>query len=164
MRHLESPSRRAALVALAAAALGAACGREDPPPAPPAKSAAAAPPPAPPVRVIPRPENVSVTGVHLGLGTDKYGRVAKATRAFARGDTVVVSVYSDGSAKTATLAVTWKDPGGKVMGEESRTVSYNGSQATPFKLAPAGGLAPGIYKVEVRLDEWLAETASFEVT
>jgi len=145
------------------------CGRQDAAPTLPAKAPAptvATAPPASPVapnRVVVKPVNVSITGVHLGRGFAKYNLIAQETAVFSSKDQVDVSVYSDGSAKTATIRVVWITADGRPMGEQTREVIYNGSQATPFSLARAEGLAPGSYAVEVFLNDWKAVSTPFEV-
>ncbi len=116
-----------------------------------------------PAKTATKPENVSITGVHTGLGIGKYNRVAQEKSVFSPKDTIVLSVYSDGSVKTATIGVKWMTASGKVLAENSRQVTYNGSIATPFSFSKAEGLPAGKYKAEVTLNGWLAETAKFEV-
>jgi hypothetical protein len=141
-----------------------ACGRQEPPPPAAATAAPGTPPaaaaaPAP----VPKPADVSITGVHTGLGIDRYQRVKEEKNSFAGKDGVVVSVYSDGSARTARIRVKWLGPDGRTLAENTQEVVYNGSQATAFSLEKSEGLPPGAYRAEVYLNDWLAETARFEV-
>lgn len=147
------------LVPVLALAMLAACGKEENPPpgiAPPLVSA-------PVEKAVPKPVNVSVTGVHLGKGFGEHHHIAEETRVFGVKDRVDVSIYSDGSAKSATLRLKWRSADGRTLSEETKEIIYNGSQATPFSYADAAGLAPGAYRIEVYLNDWKAETASFEV-
>jgi hypothetical protein len=168
---MRPPDQRLLLRTLLGLAAGAAifglvaCGKQEAPQskaADPPRTAVTAPPPPPP-KVVPKPTEVAITGVHLGLGTGAHNQVAKKTTVFAPQDKVMVSVYSDGRAKTASIGVTWLAAGGKVLGEETRQVQYNGSLATLFAYPRPADLVPGTYQVEVRLDEWLAEKATFTV-
>ena len=116
-----------------------------------------------PAKTATKPENVSITGIHTGLGIGKYNHVAQEKSVFSPKDTIILSVYSDGWAKTATIGVKWMTASGKVLAENSQDVIYNGSLATPFSFSKPEGLPPGKYKAEVTLNGWLAETAKFEV-
>lgn len=138
-----------------------ACGKQESAPA----TSAVEPPKAPtaPVKVATKPENVAITGVHTGLGIGQHNHVARETSLYAPTDTIVVSVYSDGSAKTASISVRWMASSGNVLAEDTKAVTYNGSLATPFSFSAAQGLPAGRYKAEVRLNDWLAQTATFEV-
>jgi hypothetical protein len=110
-----------------------------------------------------KPADVSVTGAHIGLGIGQYNHVAEEKSVFAPTDTIVLSVYSDGSAKTATIGVKWSTAKGDVLGEKSEDVVYNGSLATPFSFSMPAGILTGKHKAEVYLNDWLAETVAFEV-
>ncbi|MEP7183036.1 MAG: hypothetical protein ABI886_12700 [Betaproteobacteria bacterium] len=164
IRPLFSQCLRLAGAAVVTIALSA-CGKQEPPPANVAASPprAVAPAPQPPPKVVPKPADVAITGVHRGLDLGKYEHVAKEASVFAPTDTIVISVYSDGSAKTATIGVTLLAADGKAAAEQSKNVTYNGSLATAFSFVPAGGWSPGPYKAEVRLNEWLASTTAFNV-
>lgn len=156
LRSLLFPSLSALL------ALGApGCAKTDHVPA----AAAPATPPAvtAPAKVAEKPKDVAITGVHVGSGRGQYDHVAVEKHVFSPKDTIAVSVYSDGSAKTANIGVRWLDARGDVLGSEMRLVTYNGSLATLFEFADPKGLPVGTYSIEVRLDDWLAETAHFEV-
>ena len=113
-----------------------------------------------PAKTAAKPENVSITVVHMGLGIGKYNRVVQEKNVFAPKDTIILSVGSDGSAKAATIGVKWMTASGKVLAENSQDVIYNGSLATPFSFSKAEGLTVGKYKAEITLNGWLAETAS----
>lgn len=116
-----------------------------------------------PAKSVARPENVSVTVIHMGLGIGKYNRVVQEKNVFAPKDTIILSVGSDGSVKTATIGVKWMTANGKVLAENSQDIIYNGSVLTPFSFSKAEGLPAGKYKAEVTLNGWLAETTTFEV-
>lgn len=129
----------------------AACGKEPAPPAPA------------PAKVVTKPKDVSITGVHIGLGIGEHNHVAQEQDTFAPTDTIVISVYSDGWAKTATIAVKLVTAEGSLLMESKQDVVYEGSLATAFSFSRPEGFAVGSYKAEAYLNDWKFDTVKFEV-
>jgi len=163
MTRFDSPVLRALLLPMACAVLllsAPSCAKTETAPASSPADPTAAKPPA---KVVEKPKDVSVTGIHIGSGVGEYDHVAVEKTTFAPHDKIAVSVYSDGWAKTAKIGVRWMNAKGAVLAEEARDVNYNGSLATLFQFEEPKGLPAGTYTIEVRLNDWLAGTEHFDV-
>jgi hypothetical protein len=141
------------LMVLVAAGL-AACKKDAPP----------APPP-PPSSTTAAPAAVSVTSAALGKGIGADKNVSAATDAFAKNDTVYVSVQTSGSG-TATLKARWTYiTGGKSVPvkEDSQTIQASGPSATEFHVSKPDGWPAGDYQVEILLNDQTVQTKRFAV-
>ena len=133
----------------AALALGA-CGKKEeaktaPPPAP-------APAPAPSTKAA--PAGLAFSGLTAGkaIGGDK--KVTAATDAFAKNDTMYVSVDTTGSG-TGKLDARWTYRRGDqvaVVKEDSMTINANGPATNEFHVSKPDGWPAGDYEVQVMLD------------
>jgi hypothetical protein len=128
----------------------AACGKKEEPKVAPAPPPATTPAPAP----APAPAPVAVSGVTAGkaIGADK--KITAATDAFARTDTMYVSVDTTGTG-TAKLDAKWTySKGGKVavVKEDSMTINATGPATNEFHVSKPGGWPAGDYQVDVMLD------------
>lgn len=133
----------------------AACGKKDEPKVAPAPTPAATPAPAP----------VAVSGVTAGkaIGADK--KITAATDAFAKTDTMYVSVDTTGTG-TAKLDAKWTYlKGGKValVKEDSMTVNATGPATNEFHVSKPDGWPAGDYQVDVMLDGKPAGTKKLTV-
>jgi hypothetical protein len=142
-------------------ALGIAACSKEPPPAP--KSAPApAPAPAPP----PPPAVVGVASATLGsaVGADK--KVTAATDAFAKKDTIYVSVDTTGSG-SATLKAKWtfiaKDGKSVPVKEDSMTIQATGPATNEFHVSKPDGWPAGNYQVEILLNDLVVQTRKYSV-
>ena len=150
------------VLVLAALVLGlSGCKKESPAPPP-----AAVPPSAPQAQTPPPAAGVvSVVNISLGkaLGPDK--KIATATDAFAKGDTIYAVVETTGSGK-ATLKARWAyHKGDKTasVSEDSKTISANGPEATEFHVSKPDGWPLGDYQVEISFDDKSVGTKKFVV-
>ena len=136
-----------------------------PPPVidPPAPKPEPKPEPTPAPEPAPKPADVSVTGFETGgsVGTD--GHVVDPKTVFAPVDTVNLAVLADGAARTVRISVTWLGPDGARVHEDAQDLTLGAPKALPFSLMDPKGLAVGRYKAEIRIENWLASTAEFEV-
>lgn len=137
----------------------AACGKKDEPKVAPAPTPAATPAPAP------APAPVAVSGVTAGkaIGADK--KITAATDAFAKTDTMYVSVDTTGTG-TAKLDAKWTYlKGGKValVKEDSMTVNATGPATNEFHVSKPDGWPAGDYQVDVMLDGKPAGTKKLTV-
>ena len=108
---------------------------------------------------------VSVSAATLGsaVGADK--KVTAATQAFAKKDTIYVSVDTAGSG-TATLKAKWTyTTGGKSVPvkEDSQTIQATGPSRTEFHISKPDGWPVGDYQVEVLLNDQVVQTKKFTV-
>jgi hypothetical protein len=135
------------LLVSAALALGA-CGKKEEPKTAPAPAPTSAPTPAP------TPAGVAVSGVTTGkaIGADK--KVTAATDAFAKTDTMYVSVDTTGSG-TAKLDAKWTYRKGDkvaVVKEDSMTINATGPATNEFHVSKPDGWPAGDYEVDLMLD------------
>ena len=144
-------------IALVAAGL-AACGRDAPPP-PPAKPA---PAPAP----APAAAGVAVSSATLGsaVGADK--KVTAPKEAFAKNDTIYVSLDTTGTGK-ANIKAKWtftsKDGKAVPVKEDTQTIDATGPATTEFHVSKPDGWPVGDYQVEVSVDDKVVQTKKFSV-
>ncbi len=130
-----------------------ACGGGDDPDAPgPDRNGEAAGPP------------VQITRVSLGREDDADGTAdSLETPVFHPRDQVVTRVETRGSGGHATLVATWREAGGRVISESSRSVSPHGADTTEFHVTLPDGWPTGEYEVEIWLDGERAVSRSFGV-
>ncbi len=148
------------LIAAGLAFALSACKKEEPvettaPPAPP-PSAPVEPAMAPPAM----PAAIEVAAVNLGTKVGADQKVENAATSFAASDVIYVAIDTKNAQKDATLSAKWTSADGKVVHEESTTISPEGDATTNFKFS---GLAAGKYKVEVSLNGTVAQSVDFEV-
>jgi hypothetical protein len=112
---------------------------------------------------VPAASAVKITELTTGksVGADK--KVQTPTDTFAPGDTIFVSVATDGSAPAAILRAHWTYQGGQVVKEDSRSISPTGPANTEFSIQKPGGWPKGNYTVEVSVDGGTPTTKTFTV-
>lgn len=139
------------LVLVSAALALAGCGKKEEPPKPaPAPAPAPTQAPAP----APAPAPVAVSSITTGKAVGGDNKVTAATDAFAKGDTMYVSIETTGSGN-AKLDARWTyTKGGKValVKEESMTINAYGPATNMFQVSKPDGWPAGDYQVEVMLD------------
>jgi hypothetical protein len=123
-----------------------ACGKKEEP--------RSAPAPAPTSVPAPAPAGIAVSGMTVGkaIGADK--KVTAATEAFAKDDTMYVSVGTTGSG-TAKLDAKWtyhKGDKAAVVKEDSMTINATGPATNEFHVSKPDGWPAGDYEVEVMLN------------
>jgi hypothetical protein len=106
---------------------------------------------------------VRVTDVSLGraIGTDK--RVTNQTDDFRAGDTIYVSIVTEGSAREARLTARWTYQDGQVVDESSQTIAPSGTTVTEFHVTRPSGWPAGNYTLRVLLDGREVESEEFKV-
>jgi hypothetical protein len=106
---------------------------------------------------------VEVTEVTLGkaVGADKA--VSEATTTFEPTDTIYVSVRTEGTSPSATLAARWTFEDGQVVDESSQTIAPTGPEVTEFHISQPDGWPAGTYEVAISLDGQPVENQSFTV-
>jgi hypothetical protein len=124
------------------------------------------PPPEPAPAAPAAPAGVQAGTITLGkaIGPDK--KVTAPAEAFAKGDTIYVSVDTVG-AGSATLKAKWTyHKGGQmtVVNEEPQPINPTGPATTEFHVSKPGGWAAGEYQVELFLDDKSIGVKTFTVT
>jgi hypothetical protein len=90
--------------------------------------------------------------LEIGRRVDGDGRVLGETRAFRRGDSVFVSLLSEGASPASLLRVRWQDAAGTVLHADERAVSTTGPAVHTFRLTPGDAWPAGRYRVEIDAD------------
>jgi len=138
-------------LALAAGILvSGACGSRDEP-------AVEAVPPAAPAAAF------RVTSVDLGKSLNADKSIANSASDFRPGDTVFVSVATEGASPGAAVKARWTFQDGQLVDESTQTVAPTGASRTEFHVMKPGGWPVGKYKVEISVDGALAGSKEFEV-
>ena len=137
-------------VLLVALAFLAACSSK--PSAPPAAPATA------------EPVGVKVTGISMGRTLSADKTIADKTESFKPSDTIYVSIATEGSSPSATLAARWTTQDGQVVSESNQTIAPTGLTVTEFHISKPDGWPAGKYKVEVMLNGASAGIKDFEVS
>ena len=106
---------------------------------------------------------VDVTGVTLGRGVGADRRVTEEVGTFRPGDTIYVSIATEGVAPSATLAARWLYEDGQVVDESSQSIAPNGPEVTEFHVTKPDGWPTGNYEVVISLDGREVERKSFSV-
>ena len=135
---------------VSAAVALAACGKKEEPKPAPTQAPATTPAPTP----APAPAGIAVSNVTAGkaVGADK--KITAPTEAFAKGDTMYVSVDTTGSG-TAKLDAKWTYRKGDqvaLVKEETMTINATGPATNEFHVSKPDGWPAGDYEVEVILD------------
>jgi hypothetical protein len=107
------------------------------------------------------PEKLKVASVMIGKRVGTGNLVTEPTFQFSPGDTVHVSVATEGSG-AGQLTAAWRSQGGEILQKNSE-FARTGGENTAFSLSQPKGLKPGTYKVVVFLDGDSADTKVFVV-
>ena len=91
-----------------------------------------------------------VTTIQTGKSLNSDKSVGNHTTRFKPDDTMFASVLTDGPG-SGTIAVRWRFAG-RLVSEETRTVSYRDHAATEFHIQNSSGFPPGDYSVEILVD------------
>ncbi len=91
-----------------------------------------------------------VTTIQTGKSLNSDKSVGNHTTRFKPDDTMFASVLTDGPG-SGTIGVRWRFAG-RLVSEETRTVSYRDHAATEFHIQNSSGFPPGDYSVEILVD------------
>jgi hypothetical protein len=128
------------------------------------KSKTAEQAPSTPEEAAPAPVALHVTGLELGRSIDAERKISAASTTFGTHDTIYVSVATEGTASSATLAAKWTfGAEGQLVNEMSQPIAPTGPANTEFHIARPKAWPVGSYKVEVSLDGVSAGVKDFEV-
>ena len=95
------------------------------------------------------PQFLRVSNVMIGKRLGAGNRVAEPTFQFAPGDTVYLSISTEGPAESTALAAKWLSQKGKLIDSTAKTLEAKGSQITEFHVAPPKGWSEGVYLVTI---------------
>ena len=91
-----------------------------------------------------------VTTIQTGKSLNSDKSVGNHTTRFKPDDTMFASVLTDGPG-SGTIGVRWRFAG-RLVSEETKTVSYRDHAATEFHIQNSSGFPPGDYSVEILVD------------
>jgi hypothetical protein len=111
----------------------------------------------------PPTSTVAVASVDLGRSVGADYHVTDATEVFRPHDVIYASILTQGASQSAALRVKWTFEDGQVVDQSERTIAPAGDAATEFHIAKPDGWPVGKYKLEVFVDEALAQAREFEV-
>ena len=104
---------------------------------------------------------IHIATVQLGRALNTDNSVGAHTTQFKPNDTFYVAVLTE-EPGASTLTVRWR-LNGQVVSEAQKEVSYMRPAATEFHLQNSGGFPVGQYRVEILIDDTLAESRDFRV-
>jgi hypothetical protein len=165
----QRPIRLLILAMVIAIAPLAACRKSETPPAAGTSPGAgpAASPAAAPAASATGAAPLTVVSLKLGKSVGADNRVSTEADTFAPIDTVYVAVGTTGASTGSKLTARWSSVSHSgaenQIHEESKTITPAGDAATEFHIAPASGLTPGDYKIEVLLDDKSVAVKAFRV-
>jgi hypothetical protein len=102
-----------------------------------------------------------VTTIQTGRSLNSDRSVGNHTTRFKPDDTMFAAVLTDGPG-SGTIAVRWRYAG-RLVSEESKTVSYRDHAATEFHIQNSSGFPAGEYSVEILVDGKPFATRSLRV-
>ena len=91
-----------------------------------------------------------MTTIQTGKSLNSDKSVGNHTTQFKPDDTMFASVLTDGPG-SGTIGVRWKYSG-RLVSEETKSVSYRDHAATEFHIQNSSGFPPGDYSVEILVD------------
>lgn len=91
-----------------------------------------------------------VTTIQTGKSLNSDKSVGSHTTQFKPDDTMFAAVLTDGPG-SGTIGVRWKYSG-RLVSEETKSVSYRDHAATEFHIQNSSGFPPGDYSVEILVD------------
>ena len=111
----------------------------------------------------PAQTSVKVTDIDVGRSIAADKTIADKTDSFRPTDIFYVSVKTEGSAPSATLAARWTYQDGQVVDNSTQTIAPTGPAVTEFHLSKPSAWPEGDYKVEIHLNGASAGTKTFKV-
>jgi hypothetical protein len=106
---------------------------------------------------------LTVADIRLGRTIAADKTVAEATDSFRPGDTIYLSVRTEGTSASATLQARWTYEDGQAVNESTQSIAPSGPAVTEFHVSKPDGWPVGSYKVEVLLNGASAGRKEFKV-
>jgi len=108
-------------------------------------------------------KELKVAGVMIGkrLGDNKL--ITEPTFQFAPGDTIYVSVSTEGMPESADLSAKWRFQTGQVVDSSSQTIRPQGRENTEFHISNPKGWPVGTYNVIIYADGDSVDSKNFAV-
>src|SRR5262245_52327462 len=98
----------------------------------------------------PDPGKLRIASIMIGRGLGAKNQISEPTLRFTPTDTMFVSIATEGTPASATLAAKWTFPTGKVQDSASTTIQPKGAEQAELHVAPPKGSWPvGSYLITV---------------
>jgi hypothetical protein len=104
-----------------------------------------------------------IVSVTLGKAVDAEGQVAQAQEVFAPGDKIHAAVVAVGSSEGLTLSARWTSADGTEVAKAGQSLTPTTPTVTTFSVSQAGPWPVGDYRVEIAINDRVAETRSFRI-
>jgi hypothetical protein len=111
----------------------------------------------------PAAQGVQFVNAELGRAVGSDRSITDATDDFGPNDTIYVSVETEGTASSSTLAARWTYEDGQEVDRSETTIAPSGREHTELHISKPDGWPPGEYQVEIMLDGRTVDTLDFEV-
>jgi hypothetical protein len=108
-------------------------------------------------------KELTVAGVMIGKGIGENKLITEPTFRFAPGDTVYVSVSTQGQPDKAELTAKWLFQSGQVVDSSSQIIQPSGPETTEFHVSNPKGFPVGTYNVTIYADGDSVESKNFAV-
>ena len=108
-------------------------------------------------------KELSVSAVMIGKHIGPNKLITEPTFQFAPGDTIYVSVSTQGQPESADITAKWRFQTGQVVDSSTQTIKPSGSENTEFHLANPKGWPVGTYNVTIYANGDSVESKNFTV-
>ena len=123
------------------------------------EAAEAGPAPLPPLPT----GDYRIVSVTLGKAVDAEGQVREGLEVFAPTDKIHAAVVAVGSSDGLTLSARWTAADGTDVAKAGQSLTPTTPTVTTFSVAQAGPWPVGDYRVEIAINDRVAETRSFRI-
>lgn len=104
-----------------------------------------------------------IVSITLGKAVDAEGQVRDATEVFAPGDKIHAAVVAVGSSDGLTLSARWTAADGTEVAKAGQSLSPTTPTVTTFSITQPEPWPAGEYRVEIAINDRVAEARSFRV-
>lgn len=108
-------------------------------------------------------KELTVAGVMIGKRLGENNLVIEPTFQFAPGDTIYVSVNTQGAPERAELSAIWRFQTGQTVDSSTQTIQPQGEENTEFHISNPKGWPVGTYNVTIYADGDSVDSKNFAV-
>ncbi len=106
---------------------------------------------------------VSLEDVEIGRALNADRTIKDEANRFQAHDTVYASIRVSGSANSGLVRALWTNERGETIQDDTRIITPSNNDRVTLHVAPPQGWAAGRYKLDVYLDDKLADSERFSV-